>query len=59
MPDMQPDHTLVARLRLKPGVHKLLLSGVKGAVPVSVNIEHPFQVVSLRVIGNQVFLLPG
>ena len=54
-----PDNTLVVRLRLKPGAHKLLLSGVKGAVPVSLNIGHPFQVVSLRVIGNQVFLLPG
>ncbi|MGP0016137.1 COG3014 family protein [Pseudomonas sp.] len=54
-----PDNTLVVRLRLKPGAHKLLLSGVQGAVPVSVNIEHPFQVISLRVIGHQVFLLPG
>jgi len=54
-----PDNTQVVRLRLKPGAHKLLLPGVKGAVPVSLNIEHPFQVVSLRVIGNQVFLLPG
>ncbi|WP_248794998.1 COG3014 family protein [Pseudomonas sp. MWU13-2105] len=54
-----PDNTLVMRLRLKPGAHKLLLAGVKGAVPVSLNIEHPFQVVSLRVIGNRVFLLPG
>ncbi|WP_194789723.1 COG3014 family protein [Pseudomonas sp. UFMG81] len=46
-----PDETQVARVRMKPGEHRLTL----GATQVKVKIDRPYQVVSLRVVGNQVF----
>jgi len=53
-----PDNTLVMRLRLKPGVHQLQLAQATRMTPVSFKIERPFQVVSLRVIGNWIFRPP-
>jgi hypothetical protein len=50
-----PDQTQVARLRLAPGEHQLSLPSNLGGTPVKVKIDRPYQVVSLRVIGNRVF----
>ncbi|MHC6223326.1 COG3014 family protein [Pseudomonas sp. X10] len=50
-----PDDTLVARVRLSPGEHQLSLPSSLGGRQVKVNIDRPYQVVSLRVVGNQVF----
>ncbi|WP_017902618.1 COG3014 family protein [Pseudomonas asplenii] len=47
-----PDNTLVARLRLKPGLHQLRLSKTE---TVAFNIDQPFQVIGLRLIGERVF----
>ncbi|NWB96206.1 hypothetical protein HX870_17635 [Pseudomonas gingeri] len=53
------DNTLVMRLRLKPGVHQMQLGQSAGLTPLSFKIDRPFQVISLRVIGNRIFVLPG
>ncbi|MFK3774656.1 COG3014 family protein [Pseudomonas sp. NPDC089406] len=50
-----PDQTLVARLRLAPGEHQLSVPSALGGTQVKVKIDRPYQVVSLRVVGNQVF----
>ncbi|WP_341960757.1 hypothetical protein [Pseudomonas sp. RC10] len=50
-----PDHTLVARMRLKPGAHEVTLPSSLGGTHVQLNIDRPYQVVTLRAIGNQVF----
>ncbi|WP_110992058.1 COG3014 family protein [Pseudomonas sichuanensis] len=50
-----PDQTQVARLRLKPGEHQLNLPAALGGAGINVKIDRPYQVVSLRVVGNQVF----
>lgn len=46
-----PDSTYIVRLRLKKGEHQLQLSGSQ----LSLNIEHDYQVVPLRLVGNQIF----
>ncbi|MBO9550563.1 hypothetical protein [Pseudomonas sp.] len=50
-----PNDTLVARVRLAQGKHQLTLPSGQGGGHVKVTIDRPYQVVSLRVIGNQVF----
>jgi hypothetical protein len=50
-----PDNTLVARMRLKPGEHQVVLPSSVGGTHVRVNIDRPYQVVTLRAIGNQVY----
>ncbi|MNP18607.1 hypothetical protein D3C76_1110970 [compost metagenome] len=50
-----PDETQVARVRLRQGEHQLSLPSSLGGSQVSVKIDRPFQVVTLRVVGNQVF----
>lgn len=50
-----PDDTLVARVRLPKGEHHLTLPSSTGGNRVKVNIDRPYQVVSLRVVGQQVF----
>lgn len=50
-----PDDTLVARVRLAKGEHHLSLPSSMGGTPIKVNIDRPYQVVSLRVVGQQVF----
>jgi hypothetical protein len=49
-----PDQTQVARLRLKPGEHQLNLPAALGGRDQRED-RPPYQVVSLRVVGNQVF----
>ncbi|MGE7990820.1 COG3014 family protein [Pseudomonas sp. NPDC089554] len=46
-----PDETQVARVRLAQGEHHLNVGGRQ----VNVKIDRPYQVVSLRVVGSQVF----
>lgn len=46
-----PDSTRIVRLRLKKGEHRLQLSGTQ----LHVNIEQDYQVVPLRLVGNQLF----
>ncbi|WP_085676416.1 MULTISPECIES: COG3014 family protein [unclassified Pseudomonas] len=46
-----PKDTLVARVRLPQGKHQLTLPSGQ----VRLTIDRPYQVISLRVIGNQVF----
>lgn len=50
-----PEQTLVARVRLPKGEHRLNLPSSLGGNRISVNIDRAYQVVSLRVIGQQVF----
>ncbi|MCY1397127.1 hypothetical protein D9M71_121170 [compost metagenome] len=50
-----PDETQVARVRLRQGEHQLSLPSSLGGSQVSVKIDRPLQVVTLRVVGNQVF----
>ncbi|MDH0647087.1 hypothetical protein N5D48_07555 [Pseudomonas sp. GD03858] len=50
-----PDQTQVARVRLKSGAHRLNLPSNLGGTQVTVNVDRPYQVVSLRVIGSRVF----
>ena len=50
-----PDNTLVARLRLPQGQHQVTLPNTLGGAQVNVKIDRPYQVVSLRAVGNQVF----
>ena len=50
-----PDETQVARVRLRQGENQLSLPSSLGGSQVSVKIDRPFQVVTLRVVGNQVF----
>ncbi|MNH39919.1 hypothetical protein D3C79_1011560 [compost metagenome] len=42
-------------MRLRQGEHQLSLPSSLGGSQVSVKIDRPFQVVTLRVVGNQVF----
>lgn len=46
-----PDSTRIVRLRLKKGEHQLQLPGAQ----VRLKIEHDYQVVPLRLVGNQIF----
>ncbi len=50
-----PDDTLVARVRLAKGEHHLSLPSSLGGNKITVNIDRPYQVISLRVVGQQVF----
>lgn len=50
-----PDHTLVARVRLKPGEHLIALPSSLGGTHVQLKIDRPYQVITLRAIGNQVY----
>lgn len=50
-----PDNTLVARIRLKPGEHQVVLPSSLGGTHVRLKIDRPYQVVTLRAIGNQVY----
>ncbi|WP_296260854.1 MULTISPECIES: COG3014 family protein [unclassified Pseudomonas] len=50
-----PDNTLVARLRLKPGEHQVVLPSSLGGTHVQLKIDRPYQVVTLRAIGSQVY----
>ena len=50
-----PDATQVVRLRLKQGEHELSLPNALGGSKVVVKIDQRYQVISLRVVGNQVF----
>ncbi|WP_175652603.1 COG3014 family protein [Pseudomonas sp. Marseille-P9899] len=50
-----PNETLVARVRLSPGEHQLSLPSGLGGSKIVVKVDRPYQVVSLRVVGNQVF----
>ncbi|MFT0867776.1 COG3014 family protein [Pseudomonas sp. CAM1A] len=50
-----PDETQVARVRLKQGEHHLSLPSSLGGTQVTVKVDRPYQVVSLRVVGNRVF----
>lgn len=50
-----PDETQVARVRLAHGEHRLNLPSSLGGSQVKVKIDRPYQVISLRVVGNQVF----
>ncbi|UVJ44204.1 hypothetical protein NVV94_00880 [Pseudomonas sp. LS1212] len=50
-----PDDTQVVRLRIKQGEHQLSLPSNLGGTQVKIRIDRPYQVVALRVIGNQVF----
>ena len=50
-----PDQTQVVRLRLASGEHQLSLPTSLGGAQVKVKIDRPYQVVSLRVVGNRVF----
>lgn len=50
-----PDKTLVARLRLKKGVHQLTLPNAPDAPPVRFKVEQTHQAFSLRAVGNRRF----
>ncbi|KAF0862250.1 COG3014 family protein [Pseudomonas sp. LD120] len=50
-----PDNTQVARLRLKQGEHNLSLPNALGGTQVQVKVDQRYQVIALRVVGNQVF----
>lgn len=50
-----PNETQVARVRLKQGEHHVSLPSSLGGTQVTVKVDRPYQVVSLRVVGNRVF----
>jgi len=50
-----PNETLVTRVRLGQGEHQLSLPSSLGGSKIAVKIERPYQVVALRVVGNQVY----
>ncbi|CAM3814088.1 hypothetical protein CCOS865_05433 [Pseudomonas reidholzensis] len=50
-----PNETQVARVHLANGEHTLNLPPSLGGNRLTVKIDRPFQVVSLRVVGNRVF----
>jgi hypothetical protein len=50
-----PDATQVVRLRLKQGAHEVSLPNALGGSKVMVKIDQRYQVIALRVVGNQVF----
>jgi hypothetical protein len=50
-----PDATQVVRLRLKQGEHEVSLPNALGGSKVMVKIDQRYQVIALRVVGNQVF----
>jgi hypothetical protein len=50
-----PDNTQVARLRLKKGEHQVTVPNSVGGSVVKVTVDKPYQVISLRAVGSQVF----
>ncbi|MBF8781607.1 COG3014 family protein [Pseudomonas fulva] len=50
-----PNETQVVRLRLKQGEHQLSLPSALGGSRITIDIDRPYQVVPLRVVGQQVF----
>ncbi len=50
-----PDLTQVTRLRLKHGEHQVSLPNALGGTRVTVKADQRYQVITLRVVGNQVF----
>ncbi|GGU62346.1 hypothetical protein GCM10009504_19160 [Pseudomonas laurentiana] len=50
-----PDDTQVVRVRMSQGEHTLSLPSNLGGTRVNVKIDRPYQVVTLRVIGSQVY----
>ena len=50
-----PDLTQVTRLRLKHGEHQVSLPNALGGTLVTVKADQRYQVITLRVVGNQVF----
>lgn len=50
-----PDDTLVARVHMAQGEHQLSLPSNLGGSTIAVKIDRPYQVVTLRVVGNRVF----
>lgn len=50
-----PDRTLVTRVRLPRGQHLVTLPNTRGGSQVQFNVDKPYQVVSVRAIGNQLF----
>ncbi|MCO8167056.1 hypothetical protein NJC40_04590 [Pseudomonas sp. 21LCFQ02] len=50
-----PDRTLVARIRLPQGQHLVSLPNTLGSSQVQFKVDKPYQVVSVRALGNQVF----
>ncbi|WP_350614106.1 hypothetical protein [Pseudomonas sp. HY7a-MNA-CIBAN-0227] len=50
-----PDLTQVTRLRLKHGEHQVSLPNALGGSLVTVKADQRYQVITLRVVGNQVF----
>lgn len=49
------DNTQVLQLRLKQGEHHLQLPNIPGSTRVLIKAGHPYQVITLRVVGNHVF----
>jgi len=50
-----PNSTQVLRLRLKQGEHQLSLPSIQGGRQVQIKVDQRYQVVAVRVIGNQVY----
>lgn len=50
-----PNSTQVVRLRLKQGEHQLSLPSIQGGRQVQIKVDQRYQVVAVRVIGNQVY----
>jgi hypothetical protein len=50
-----PNSTQVVRLRLKQGAHQLSLPSIQGGRQVQIKVDQRYQVVAVRVIGNQVY----
>ena len=50
-----PDMTQVTRLRLKHGEHQVSLPNALGGTLVTVKADQRYQVITLRVVGTQVF----
>ncbi|MCP1513496.1 COG3014 family protein [Pseudomonas rhodesiae] len=50
-----PDMTQVTRLRLKHGEHQVSLPNALGGTLVTIKADQRYQVITLRVVGNQVF----
>ena len=52
---LSPRTTQCTRLRLKHGEHQVSLPNALGGTLVTVKAEQRHQVITLRVVGNQVF----
>ncbi len=54
-----PGQIYVNRVRLKRGMHTLTVNTAVGLKTIKVNLNSPYQVVTWRVIGNQVYFSPA